>query len=224
MKNNYTDISILLDRSVSMQGMTDETIIGVNKFIDSNKELPGECTVTLVQFADYSQITYSARKIQEVVPLTNESYRADGYSTALVDSMTDLINATGERLSDMPEDQRPDKVIFVTLTDGQENSSSRYTRASLRTKVVHQNKHYNWQFIYLGANQDAIAEAATYGIPAGKALTYAASPSGMLANFKATGNLTRSLRSAVCTSDLDDISYALQDRADNDAEIIKADS
>ena len=221
MNNDLTDITILLDDSGSMSGLTDDTIGSLNKYLDDNRILPGQCRVTLVTFSTGKAYVWTGLPIASVPRITRELYKADGSSTQLIDSMVDLIDETGRRLDALPESDKPGKVIFVTLTDGIENASRRFSKSQLKERVTHQNSKYKWQFIYLGANQDAIAEAENYGISKGKAMTYAATSGGMAANFCATSNLTRSLRAASANEDLDAIAYTTADRAANDAELAK---
>lgn len=214
MNPNLTAITFLLDKSCSMNPMTAETLQGFNSYLEANKEMPGECRITLVQFASFHTTTYKDQDIKTVPPLNNVSYQADGWSTSLIDSFAAAINETGQRFSDMPEEQRPGKVIFVVLTDGQENSSRKYNKSQLKEMITHQNEKYNWQFVFLGANQDAISEAQGYGISKGKAMTYGASPAGMKANYASTTTLTRSMR-AISADQLNDVAFTESDRASN---------
>lgn len=215
MNNNYTDITILLDKSGSMDGLTDETIIGYNKYVADNLEIPGECRITLVQFANGRLTSYTAMNAKEVPKLTRESYKADGYSTALIDAFVETIDETGKRLAALPEKDKPGKVIFVTITDGIENSSHRYNKSVLKERITHQNKQYNWQFVYMGANQDAIAEASSYGISGNKAMTYGATGQGVLANYMSNSSLTRKMRMAAADEDLNTLGFTQADRAAN---------
>jgi hypothetical protein len=199
-----------------MAGLTEETLIGYNKFIDDQKAEPGECRITLIQFAlagDY-KATYTAADVKTLAKLTKESYCANGGGTALIDSFVSAIEQTGARLAAMKESDRPEKVIFLAITDGLENASHRCTKAQLKEKITHQTNNYNWQFIYQGANQDAIAEAQSYGIAANKAMTFGATAAGMISNCSSASTLTRKLRSST-SGDLAQVGYTEQERADN---------
>ena len=195
MKPNYTDITIILDRSGSMGDIAAETISGLNKFLDDQRQLPGETTISLVQFNNTITVTFNAVPIREVVPLSAEDYRPHGH-TALLDAVGKTIKETGARLRNLAERDRPSKVIVVILTDGLENASRTYTREQVFRIIQHQRETYSWEFVFLGANQDAIREAGKIGIAPGAALTFAASGAGAEAAFAATSSLIGTLRSA----------------------------
>src|SRR5437588_9726024 len=188
MKANYTDITILLDRSGSMDAIAAETISGFNKFLNDQRRLPGETTISLVQFNHTTEATFNAVPIREVVPLSAEDYRPHGY-TALLDAVGKTIKETGARLRNLAERDRPSKVIVVILTDGLENASRTYTREQVFEIIHHQREAYGWEFVFLGANQDAILEAARIGIAPDAALTFAASGAGSEAAFAATSSV-----------------------------------
>ena len=172
-----TDISFVLDRSGSMQSIKQATIEAFNGFLTSQKSGAGEARLTLVQFDDQYEINYRAVPIRQAVELNDQSYQPRA-STALLDAMGRTIVATGERLKKLPESQRPGTVLFVTLTDGFENASREYTLQKINELIRQQRDVYGWQFVFLGANQDAIATAAQMGVAADQAITFAASRSG----------------------------------------------
>jgi len=167
-----TDISVLLDRSGSMQSIKADTIGGFNEFLKAQKELPGEATLTLVQFdsGGYDRVI-DAKPIVQAEPLTDATFLPRG-NTPLLDSMARAIRETGERLKVMADASRPEKVVMVIITDGEENSSREFSRDAVMAMVAHQRDTYKWEFIYLGANQDAIKAAASMGIPAAFAASY----------------------------------------------------
>ena len=186
MKQNLTDINVVLDRSGSMESVRTDTIGGFNAFLKTQKEAPGEATLTLAQFDDQYEIVHNGKNIQDVPNLTAETFVPRGM-TALLDAIGRTVNATGARLSAMPEDQRPGKVIFVILTDGQENKSSEFTKAKINEMIKHQKEAYRWDFVFLGANQDAIHAGTSLGINAGNTMTYAANSKGTAAAFASVG-------------------------------------
>ena len=179
-----TDITVLLDRSGSMESIKADTIGGFNEFLKSQKDEPGEATFTLVQFdtGGYDRVI-DAKPIAEAKPLTGDTFEPRG-GTPLLDSMARSIRETGERLKALPNHARPEKVIFVIVTDGEENQSREFSREQVMAMVTHQRDVYKWEFIYLGANQDAINEAGKLGISLDMAATY-------------TGNNTRKAYRAV---------------------------
>lgn len=172
MKKNYTHISMVLDKSSSMSHLTKETIESFNKFINEQKNVPGEATFSLVLFDTALTTIYNFQSLNEVVELNDSNYIPGGY-TALLDAMGTLIITTGKRLFEMKEHQRPDKVIFVTLTDGEENSSIYYNKEFVKTAIENQQSKYAWQFVFLGANIDAIETARSFNIPVANAMNYA---------------------------------------------------
>lgn len=161
---DLTFIVELLDRSGSMEAIKGDTIGGHNTFLKTQKEVGANALFTLVQFDSQGIDTvYESRPIREVPELTEDTYLPRA-STPLIDAMATTIQTTGKTLSAMPEADRPDKVVFVVITDGLENASRQFSSAQLKEMVEHQEKVYKWNFIYLGANQDAFAEAAKIGV------------------------------------------------------------
>lgn len=160
MRSDLTDITLVVDRSGSMGSIREDAEGGVNAFIEEQKRADGEAVLTLVQFDTEYEFLHRGVPINEVEP-----YKlAPRGMTALLDAVGRAINETGGRLAAMPEEQRPGLVIFVIVTDGLENSSSEFTRDQIREMIQHQQEKYNWQFTFLGADQDAFAEAGAMGI------------------------------------------------------------
>lgn len=188
-----TDITLILDRSGSMESIAADTIGGVNTFIRDQKDVPGEATFTLVQFDDRYEVVHDAVPIARVEPLTSQTFVPRG-STALLDAISRSIDATGYRLTALPESQRPDKVICVIVTDGAENASTFTTRAQVFDKITHQRDAYKWEFVFLGANQDAIGEAAKLGIGAAAAMSYNANAQAVNATYDAMSARLKSVR------------------------------
>ena len=170
MKKEYTHVSFLLDRSGSMEKLVGDTIGGFNKFLKDQKVEKGKCTFSLVQFDHEYKKVHEFEDIKKVNKLTKSSYIPRG-STSLLDSIGRLAVETGEKLSNMDEKDRPEKVLFITLTDGLENTSKEYTADLISDKVKHQEEKYNWKFVYLGANQDAIKVSSEYGISRGNTMS-----------------------------------------------------
>lgn len=160
MRQDYAEITFVLDRSGSMESTKADAEGGFNQFIEDQRKVPGECRVTLAQFDTEHEIVYADRLIAEVPKLT----LLPRGGTALLDAIGRTIIAIGDRLSKMDETKRPGKVFFVIVTDGGENSSREFTPAKIAEMIKHQRETYNWQFIFLGANQDAITIARNLNI------------------------------------------------------------
>lgn len=129
MKKNLTELVFILDRSGSMYSLVSDTIGGFNAMIENQKKEPGEAYVTTVLFNDYYELLHDHINIREIYPIIDEEYYVRG-CTALLDAIGKTINSIGARLNDTPENERPDKVIFVIMTDGYENASKRNGRTS----------------------------------------------------------------------------------------------
>ena len=177
MKKNLTELVFILDRSGSMSRLTADTIGGFNSMIEKQKAEPGEAYVTTVLFDDEYETLHDHLPLEKIKPMTNKEYFARGM-TALLDAVGMTIHSVGARLSATPEEERPDKVIVVITTDGMENASREYSREQVRDMITHQQDKYSWNFIFLGANMDAVAEAAKLGIDADFARNYTASNVG----------------------------------------------
>ena len=184
MKKNLTEMVFILDRSGSMQRLTDDTIGGFNSMIENQKKEEGEAFVTTVLFDDEYELLHDHIDINEVQPITNAEYYARGL-TALLDAVGNTINFIGNRLSATPEDERPDKVIFVITTDGMENASREFVKSTVKEMIEHQQNKYSWTFMFLGANMDAVVEAASLGINTDFARTYTASGVGTQSVYSA---------------------------------------
>lgn len=160
MRTDLTDITVVLDRSGSMASCRADAEGGLNTFIDKQKKEPGSAIFTLVQFDDKYDFVHRGIPISEVPKCTLEPRG----STALLDAVGKAIAETGQRLKAMPENQRPGLVVFVIVTDGGENSSVEYRKDQIKQMIALQQNVYKWQFTFLGANQDAFAEAGSLAI------------------------------------------------------------
>ena len=176
-KQNFTDISVVLDRSGSMASVAHDTIGGFNRFLDDQEKVAGEAVITLVQFDNVYEKLYEAKPLSAAPRLNSHTFVPRG-STALLDAIGRLVDETGKRLANMPEGQRPGQIVFVILTDGFENSSCKYDMLKINVMITHQRDVYKWNFMFLGANQDAIATAAGLGISSNVAMTYGGTGEG----------------------------------------------
>lgn len=173
MKPDSTDVTLLLDRSGSMQSVQQETVSGVNNFIKEQASLDGECKLTLIQFDSENpqEIIQNAVPMKSAKLLTIETFAPRG-QTPLIDAMATAIDTAGDRLSKIVEEDRPEHVVFVVVTDGLENASKKLTKEQLFEKVKLQTDTYGWKFVYLGANQDATAVGRDIGILMAGAANY----------------------------------------------------
>ena len=169
MNADLTDITLVIDRSGSMEAIKTDAEGGVNSFIAEQAAEPGEAVVTLLQFDTEYEFVHQGVPICDV-PKYKLVPRG---ATALLDAVGRAINETGERLAKMAESDRPGLVIVVVVTDGQENSSQEFTKALLKEMIERQQNEYNWHFTFLGANQDAFDEAGGIGIHAAGVANYA---------------------------------------------------
>lgn len=193
MKQDFTHIVMVLDRSGSMHTVVDDTIGGFNRFVDEQKQVPGEATLTLVQFDDQYEFVHQNKRLSNVPPLDRKTFVPRG-STALLDAIGRAVNETGSYLAGLPESERPAKVICVIITDGGENASKEFSREKVFEMITHQQEKYGWQFVFLGANQDAIQSGASLGIAKGSSMSYAANALGTQAAFKSIARCTSQYR------------------------------
>lgn len=220
--DNTTHIAFLLDRSGSMQSIKDDVIGGFNALVADQRETPGDCTLTLVQFdsQDPQETVFSTLPIAEVPELTGETFQPRG-GTPLLDAMGRLITETGERIASTPEHQHPGKVIFVVLTDGLENASRTYTRERIFEMIKHQREVYSWEFIFLGADQDAIAEGGKYGFAADTSMSIGKTPRGTDMAFSMTSDMMCRIRKSKGTAAAAGAGFSEADRARQTEEIKK---
>lgn len=176
-KKSTTDIVIVLDRSGSMEDISQATISGFNAFLKEQQSVDGDAKITLVQFDHLYERLYERLDIREARPLNTHTYIPRG-TTALLDAMGRTIKDTRKHIEALPKGEKPGRVIFVTITDGHENHSRKYTRKQVFDKVSKMQKKHGWEFLFLGANQDAIEEASHLGIDADKAMNFVASGEG----------------------------------------------
>lgn len=193
MNPHHTDITLIFDRSGSMNKIRQATIDGFNEFIAEQRQLPGTVTLSLVQFSNRRKVSYTAAPIHEVPSLDREEYKPAG-GTALLDAIAETIDETGRRLASLAERDLPSAVIVAIITDGKENSSRHFTYPQVVERIEHQGSVYNWNFVFLAADQDAIAEAARLSIHAGAALTFRKSARGSGAAFKSLSKAAGDLR------------------------------
>ena len=183
MKENLTELFIILDRSGSMEPLTADTIGGYNSLIEQQRKLEGEMRVTTVLFDHEYDLLYDAVDINEIPLLTEDTYFACG-STALLDAVGRTIGAAGLRYSRMLESDRPSKVIFAITTDGMENASCEYTLERVKKLIEQKKKKYGWEFLFFGANIDAFDAARSMGISARQTMQFSHDAAGVETCFE----------------------------------------
>ena len=193
MKNHYSEIAFVLDRSGSMESCREATIEGFNSFLQEQQRTEGLARLTLILFNDEYLVPIDALPVAEILPLNNDSYVPRG-STALLDAIGRTIDELGARLAALSEKDRPMQVIVAILTDGLENSSQDYTWQQIADVIKQQSEQYRWTFLFLGANQDAIATAAQMNITAANAAAYVADAAGLHASASSLTRKVRALR------------------------------
>jgi hypothetical protein len=166
--HNLTLIAFLLDRSGSMQSIKSDVVGGFDAFLTEQRAGDGDCRVTLAQFDDQYEMVYRAVPVSEVPPLVlNPRNR-----TALLDSMGKLITDTAAEIAALPDDDKPGSVIIAIMTDGLENASHEWSRPAIKSLVEQQTNEFGWEFLYMGADQDAVEVGKDLGVKAEQAVTY----------------------------------------------------
>jgi nucleoid-associated protein YgaU len=167
-RSDLTHIYFLLDRSGSMQSIKSDTEGGFAAFVDEQRQAPGDCRVTLAQFDHEYDVVYAGVPVADVPPL---ALRPRG-RTALLDAMGRLVTDAGAELAALADNERPGTVIVAVMTDGLENVSHEWTHTAIRSLVEQQTSAYSWQFLYMGADQDAIEVGTALGVDAQYSVTY----------------------------------------------------
>lgn len=193
MKRNLTELVFILDRSGSMFSLVSDTIGGFNSMIESQKREPGEAYVTTVLFDHHYELLHDHINLKEIQPITDKEYYTRG-CTALLDAVGKTINSIGARLNNTPEGERPDKVIFVIMTDGYENASNEFTKSEVKEMIEHQQSKYSWTFMFLGADIDAVDEAQSLGIKSDFARSHTHTSLGTQSVYSAVSNAVTYLR------------------------------
>ncbi len=193
MRDDLAEIAVVMDVSGSMDSVKNDAIGGFNSFLKEQQALQGEARLTLVLFNTESRTIYDGVPISQVRPLSESTYVPNGF-TALFDAVGDAVDVIGERLAGTPEDERPGKVIVAIITDGEENSSKRFTSARIKEMIGHQQSTYNWHFLFLAANQDAVLAGGTIGIKAGNCVSYTSDSIGTKTAYGVISSFTTKMR------------------------------
>jgi uncharacterized protein YegL len=194
MKRNLTELVFILDKSGSMAGLEADTIGGYNTMLKKQQKAEGEAVVTTALFDHDYELLHDRINIRGIAPITEKDYEVGG-STALLDAIGFTIQKIVNVQKRTSEEERAEKVLFVITTDGMENASREFTTDKIKKMVQHQKDTYGWEFLFLGANIDAIATAARFGIGEDFAVEYHADHEGTQLNYEAVNEAVVNLRS-----------------------------
>lgn len=189
--NDYTHITMVIDRSGSMHNAWSDVVNGYKQIVQDNKKLDGKCTFTVAVFDDKYETLENFTDIKEVKDTLTVTPRG---MTALLDAIGRTINLVGARLANMDEKDRPSKVIVMVTSDGQENSSKEFTKEAVQKLVSEQTEQYNWQFQFIGASLDSVNDAKSWGFQHNNVSTYNESNTG--ATYTIIGEKMKSIRNA----------------------------
>ncbi len=193
MKKDLTELVFILDRSGSMSGLEADTIGGFNSMIEKQKREAGKCLVSTVLFDHESLVLHDRVSISEVEPLTERDYVVRG-STALIDAIGDAIHHIGNVHKYARREDVPERTVFIITTDGMENSSHRYTSDGVKAMVESQKKNHDWEFLFLGANIDAVETAKRFGIGSDRAVNYHSDGEGTALNYEVMSDAISTVR------------------------------
>lgn len=190
---NLTEMVFILDRSGSMSGLESDTIGGYNSLLEKQRKEVGTATVTTVLFDDQYEMIHDHVAIGKVKDITNKEYFARGM-TGLLDAVGKTINHVGNRHKNALDSEVPGKTMVVIITDGYENASREFALPQVKQMIERQKEKYGWEFLFLGANIDAVTTAAGFGISADRAVTYEADSVGTRMNFDAVSEVVDCVR------------------------------
>ena len=198
MKKGLTEIVFILDRSGSMSGLESDTIGGYNSLIRKQKGEEGEALISTVLFDDKIEVLHDRVRLDEIKPMTENDYYVRG-CTALLDAVGGAIHHIGNVHKYARPEDVPEKTLFIITTDGYENSSCRYTYEKVKHMIERQKKKFGWEFLFLGANIDAVDVAERFGIQEERAVNYHSDSEGTAVNFKALSKAVSRVRHCSAT-------------------------
>ncbi len=200
MKKNLTELVFILDRSGSMYGLEADTVGGFNSMLEKQKKEEGEAYVSTVLFNNYSKVLHDRVNIKNVRCMDKKDFTVSG-CTALLDAIGDAIHHIGNIHKYARPEDVPENTLFVIITDGQENASSRYSSDDVKKLIERQKAKYGWEFLFLGANIDAVETAAHFGIGADRAVNYNCDSEGTRLNYEV---LDRTISCFRCSKAVDE--------------------
>lgn len=200
MKNNITELVFILDRSGSMSGLESDTIGGFNAMIEKQRKEHGECYVSTVLFDNVSEVLHDRVRLSEIKPMTDRDYTVRG-CTALIDAIGGAIHHIGNVHKYARPEDVPEHTMFIITTDGMENASRKYTGDRVKEMIERQKEKYGWEFLFIGANIDAVETAARYGIDRDRAVNYNADKEGTRVVYESVARAVCSVRNCETLSD-----------------------
>ena len=213
MRKGLTEVVLILDRSGSMSGLEADTIGGYNSMLIKQKQEEGDAIISTVLFDDRTEILHDRKSLDQVDEITGKDYYVRG-CTALLDAVGGAIHHIGKVQKEMPEEEKPEKTLFIITTDGMENSSKKYSYDKVKKMVEKKKKKHHWEFIFLGANIDAVEVAGRFGVAANRAVRYECDAAGTALNFKVMSRMVS--RARACSS------AEMMEDAFNDGEMLGA--
>lgn len=204
MKNNLTEIVFILDRSGSMSGLETDTIGGYNSMLKKQQKEKGAAYITTILFDDRIELLHDRRPIEEIRPITGEDYYVRG-STALLDAVGGAIHHIGNCHKYARDEDVPEKTLFIITTDGMENASREYSYERVRRMIEHQKERYQWEFIFMGANIDAVEVASRFGVDRMHSVRYEADKVGTQLNYKMMSNLVSKARHSKSAQEMNEV-------------------
>ncbi|MCQ2433214.1 MAG: VWA domain-containing protein [Clostridia bacterium] len=195
MKKNLTELVFILDRSGSMAGLESDTIGGFNAMIEKQKKEEGEAYVSTVLFSTENTVLHDRVDLKEIKPMTDRDYMVGG-CTALIDAIGGAIHHIGNTHKYAREEDRPERTLFVITTDGMENASHLYDSKKVKEMIERQKEKYGWEFLFLGANIDAVETAAKIGISRDRSVNYHSDSVGTQVNYETLNDAISTVRHA----------------------------
>ena len=204
MRKGLTEVIFILDRSGSMRGLEADTIGGFNSMIDKQRKEEGEAYISTVLFDDQIEVLYDRVPVGKIEPMNDNQYYVRG-CTALLDALGSAIHHIANVHKYARDEDRPEKTLFIITTDGMENASNNYTYDKVKKMVEKQKKKYGWEFLFLGANIDAIEVAGRFGIGANRAINYESDSMGTQISYEALSRTVSGFRACKSADDMTEI-------------------